>query len=188
MELFTFDDEYVRRLRERDRDTTDHFVSYFGELLLIKLRRRLPSAEAIEDVCQEVLYRVLAKLDELRDGRKLGAFVNATCELVLKEYYRDEARQRRPEALQPVEEWRNNPLRDVIDAETRKRILDVLGKLKPPRDAEILRELFLNEKTKDEVCEQFGVSRENLRVVVHRALKRFRGLFEPDDDDPPVPV
>src|SRR5882757_5592119 len=89
MDLFTFDDEYVRRLREGDRWTENHFLSYFQQLLLIKLRRRLPSLEAIDDVRQEVfarVFRVLRAADGgIRDGRKLGAYVNTVCNNVLFE-------------------------------------------------------------------------------------------------------
>src|ERR1051325_1278869 len=92
MELFPFDDDYVRRLREGDRETAAHFEAYFRDLLLIKLRRKLDSRQAIEDVRQEVFARVFAKLAELHDGRKLGSFVNSTCNHVLMEWYRLESR------------------------------------------------------------------------------------------------
>ena len=58
MDFFTFDDEYVRRLREGDRWTVDHFYAYFQQLLLIKLRRRLPSLEKIDDVRQIAVRRL----------------------------------------------------------------------------------------------------------------------------------
>ena len=62
MELFVFDDEYVRRLREGDRETAAHFHAYFRDLLLLKLRRRLRTLEAIDEVRQEVFARCIAHL------------------------------------------------------------------------------------------------------------------------------
>jgi len=174
MELFAFDDDYVRRLRQRDRETERHFESYFRDLLLIKLRRRLASAEAIEDVRQEVFLRVLAKLDELRDGRKLGAFVNATCNLVLLEWYRDDARAARTDAPPPSEP--GDIERDLVDEETRARVRRVLSRL-PARDGDILRALFLEERSKDEVCRIFDIDRNYLRVLLHRARQRFQNEF-----------
>ena len=73
MDRFSFDDDYVRRLREGDRETAAHFYSYFRDLLLMKLRRRLSSAHAVDEVRQEVFMRTLERLDQVRDGRKLGA-------------------------------------------------------------------------------------------------------------------
>ena len=92
MDFFPFDDDYVRRLREGDRWAEEHFRSYFEQLLLIKLRRRLPSLEAIHDVRQEVFLRVFKMLRAadggLRDARKLGAYVNTVCNNVVLELYR----------------------------------------------------------------------------------------------------
>jgi len=59
-------------------------------------------------------------------------------------------------------------------AERVRRILDGL----PKRDRELLRSIFLEEKEKDTVCQEFGVDREYLRVLVHRAKDKFKALYE----------
>lgn len=176
MERFPFDDEYVRRLRQGDRETEEHFFAYFRELLLIKLRRRLARADAIEDVRQEVLLRVIAKLDELRDGRKLGAFVNTFCHHVLSERYRDDAKARRTDHV-PEPEPAPDPERELVTEERRARARRVLSRMEPKRDAEILRALFIDDRDKDEICREFGIDRAYLRVLVHRAKENFREEF-----------
>src|SRR5271170_2618518 len=45
-----FDDAYLDSLRKGDRRTEEHFVLYFSELIHLKLRSRLNSRDAIEDV------------------------------------------------------------------------------------------------------------------------------------------
>ena len=55
-----------------------------------------------------------------------------------------------------------------------RRILEGL----PKRDRELLRAIFLDEKEKDSVCQEFGVDREYLRVLVHRAKDKFKVLYE----------
>src|SRR5687767_12568293 len=175
MELFAFDDEYVRRLRQGDREIEEHFEAYFRELLLIKLRRRLARPDAIEDVRQEVLLRVVAKLDDLRDGRKLGAFVNSFCEHVLRERYRDDAKALRTDHV-PEPTPAPDVERDLVEEETRARVRRVLSRL-PERDAEILRALFISDRDKDEICREFGVDRRYLRVLLHRAKEKFRAEF-----------
>jgi RNA polymerase sigma-70 factor, ECF subfamily len=176
MELFAFDDDYVRRLRAGDRKTSEHFESYFRELLLIKLRRRLSSLDAIEDVRQEVFVRVLTKLDELRDGRKLGAFVNSICQHVLMEHYRDRDRHSRTDGAGPEATEGGGIEQELVDEERRARVRRVLSRL-PERDYDILKALFLEELGKDEVCRRFGVDRSYLRVLLHRAKEKFRSEF-----------
>ncbi|MFP5247768.1 MAG: RNA polymerase sigma factor [Thermoanaerobaculia bacterium] len=175
MELFRFDDDYVQRLRDGDRETAEHFHSYFRDLLLAKLRRRLSSMHAIDEVRQEVFTRTFERLDQLRDGRKLGAFVNSICNLVLMEYYRADARavslEEQPDLIDPGD------LETSFDAaRNRARVRRTLEAL-DPRDADILRAVFLDEADKEEVCRRYDVDREYLRVLLHRAKEKFRTAF-----------
>jgi RNA polymerase sigma-70 factor (ECF subfamily) len=177
MELFVFDDDYVRRLREGDREIAAHFHAYFRDLLLLKLRRRLRSMEAIDDVRQEVFLRCLQHLPELKDSRKLGAFVNSICNRVLMEYYRAEGRA---ESLEEQGEEKqvdaaassvNDAALDTArNAERVRRVIESL----PERDAEVLRAVFLEESDKDDVCRRFGIERDYLRVLLHRAKEKFK--------------
>lgn len=172
MELFVFDDDYVRRLREGERDTAAHFHAYFRELLLLKLRRRLRTVEAIDEVRQEVFTRCIANLDQLNDSRKLGAFVNAICNRVLMEYYRAEGRT---ESLDEQSDIADTGSMDAAfdSARNTVRVRRVLETL-PPRDAEILKAVFLEEADKEEICRRFGIERDYLRVLVHRAKEKFK--------------
>lgn len=175
MDRFSFDDDYVRRLREGDRETAAHFYSYFRDLLLMKLRRRLRSAHAVDEVRQEVFMRTLERLDQVRDGRKLGAFVNSVCNLVLLEYYRADKRAVSIDDQPPVADP-GDPDAEFDSARNNARVRRVLATL-PVRDAEILRAVFLDELDKDELCARYGIDREYLRVLLHRAKSKFREAY-----------
>src|SRR5215212_8953335 len=173
MELFVFDDDYVRRLREGDPDKAAHFNAYFQDLLLLKLRRRLASMDAIDEVRQEVFVRCFQHLDELREPRKLGAFVNSICNRVLMEYYRAEGRT---EALSddaseiPDQADTAGALDTARNVDRVRRVLESM----PERDAEILKAVFIEEGDKDEICRRFDVDRDYLRVLLHRAKEKFK--------------
>jgi RNA polymerase sigma-70 factor (ECF subfamily) len=195
MDFFTFDDEYVRRLREGDPQTVDHFYSYFQRLLLIKLRKRLRSMEEIDDVRQETYLRVFRTLKSpggLREASKLGAFVNRVCDNVLQEFWRKHNRNEEP--LGDLDFIGQEDLdEELIRSEERVRVRLVISEL-PERDAAILREIFLNDRPPDEVCTQFGVDRNYLRVLLYRAKKKFRDAWfrnldprSPDETDPDKP-
>ena len=176
MELFVFDDDYVRRLREGDRETAAHFHAYFRDLLLLKLRRRLASIDAIDEVRQEVFTRCFEHLGELREARKLGAFVNSICNRVLMEYYRIEGRTEpltEDAAEIPDTEDASGSLDSARTVARVRRVLDAM----PERDAEILRAVFLEEHDKDEICRRFGVERDYLRVLLHRAKDKFKTYY-----------
>jgi RNA polymerase sigma-70 factor, ECF subfamily len=200
MELFTFDDDYVRRLLEGDRWTEEHFTSYFQQFLLIKLRRRLPSQDAIDDVRQTVFVRVLQILRApdggIRDGRKLGAYVNSVCTNVLHEYYRTRNRTEplTDEHLEVVD--LKNIVKALLSAEEEEHVRLVLADL-PKRDANILCAHFYDQRHPDDVCRELGIDRGYLRVLLHRAKNKFRKSWrrkvtrirsdETDDDHPSLP-
>jgi len=47
----------------------------------------------------------------------------------------------------------------------------------PERDRRVLRELFLEEREKDDICRDFGIDRDYLRVLVHRAKQTFKSQY-----------
>lgn len=186
MDFFAFDDDYVRRLRDGDRATEEHFLAYFQELMLIKLRRRVRGADAIDDIRQEVFVRVFRALRSpdggVRDGRRLGAFVNTVCNYVLLEQYRKDSRS------EPLDETQaetvttdDDALGDLVTRDERKRVRRVVDSL-PARDGEILREIFIRDRPLDEVCAKFGVDRGYLRVLLHRAKAKFRDAWAAETD------
>ena len=47
----------------------------------------------------------------------------------------------------------------------------------PQKDRELIRWLFLEDRPKDDVCRELNIDRDYLRVLFHRAKKRFRERF-----------
>jgi RNA polymerase sigma-70 factor (ECF subfamily) len=183
---YEFNREYIERLVAGDRETEQHFVRYFGDLLSLKLRSRLRSASSIDDAKQETFLRVLTTLKEkggLASAGSLGAFVNSVCNNVLFEIYRAEAR------VTPIADDTDEPAEDRPDAEAQlmtaedhARVRQVLGAL-PDREKEILRWLFFEDRDKNDVCRELNVDRNYLRVLVHRAKARFRDELAVDRGD-----
>jgi RNA polymerase sigma-70 factor, ECF subfamily len=180
LQLQSFDETYVERLQAGDFRTQEHFVAYFSELIQLKLRSRLHSPQAIEDVRQETFTRVFTALrgGKIRQPDRLGAFVNSMCNNVLLEHYRASSR----DSSLDDEEQQDFPATnvDVLGAVAAKqmgeKIREILEEM-PERDRRLLREVFLEERDKDEVCTNFGVDREYLRVLLHRAKQSFKSLY-----------
>jgi RNA polymerase sigma-70 factor, ECF subfamily len=189
LQFQSFDQSYLDRLRAGDFRAQEHFGAYFSALIQIKLGSRLKSREAIEDVRQETFARFFVAL---RDGKilqpeRLGSFVNSICNNVLLEHYRAGSRF---DSLDDDKE-RDFPAKgsDVFDIltakETEKKVREILEQLSE-RDRRLLREVFLEERDKDEVCRDFGIDRDYLRVLLHRAKQSFKSMYLKDmgDDEP----
>lgn len=179
LERYTFDQDYVNRLKRRDPDTERHFCAYFGELLLLKLRGNIRFSQSAEDLRQETLLRVLKAVRENKvdHSERLGAFVVGVCNRILLEKGREQSRTEPIEnAPEPADE-RESADRLLITEERKTLVRRVLDEL-PARDRLLLEEIFLRERDKDQVCREFSVDRDYLRVLLFRARKRFRAVLE----------
>ena len=182
LQFHSFDAAYLGRLRDRDPRTEQHFVAYFSALIQIKLRSKLPSREAIDDARQETFARFFVALREDKIVRPecLGSYVNSTCNYVLMEQYRTGGRET------PLDDGDETPkeltapsvsiLAILESKQLKERVEEILKKL-PERDRRLLREVFLEERDKDDVCRDFGVDREYLRVLLLRAKEKFKTLY-----------
>jgi RNA polymerase sigma-70 factor (ECF subfamily) len=180
MQFQDFDRSYLDRLRSGDFSTQQHFVSYFGELIRLKVGKRLRSMAAIEDVRQETLTRVLRLLTEQRIHQpgRLGAFVNSVCNNVLHEHYRLGSREiSAADGFADAIPDRTIGISDAIALrQMQQKVRQILDEL-PEKNRCLLKALFLEERSKDEVCREFGVNREYLRVLVHRAKQSFKSHY-----------
>lgn len=180
MELFPFNDDYLDRLRRGDQPTEQHFVSYFEQLLRIKLRARMLASDTVDELRQETFARVLAALRApggIRQPDRFGAYVNSVCNNVLLEFYR---RNSRSQPLEPFHLETPDKVLDVEDSvvsqEEAAEVRSILKSLST-RDRRLLHAIFLEDKDKQEVCRLFHVDREYLRVLLHRAKDRFRSVY-----------
>lgn len=182
LQFAAFDASYLERLRRGEPAAEQHFAGYFSELIRLKLRSRLKSKEAVDDVRQETFARVLALVrspEGVTHPERLGALVNSVCNHVLLEYYRSSGRgnsslEEVPEHSFISEEPAGAALAEAN--ETERVVRKILSEL-PDRDRSLLQAVLLEERDKDEVCAELGLTREYLRVLVHRAKQSFKSFY-----------
>jgi RNA polymerase sigma-70 factor (ECF subfamily) len=188
----TFDASYVNKLRAGDVPTEQHFISYFSELIALKLRSRLRNREQIEDVKQETFSRTLSLIRSeggLRHAERLGPLVNSICNNVLMEQYRASNRVETLEdgVAKRLVDTKTNALNLLISDDTRKLVRQILNGLNE-RDRNLLQAVLLDERDKDEICVELGVDRDYLRVLLHRAKGSFRTMYSKRADVKRLPL
>ena len=179
VQLYPFDSVYLRLLQEGDPATEAHFCVYFSDLLRIKLRSRQLAAADISEISQETFTRVLeaVRAGAIREPDRLGAFVNSTCNNILQESYRRRIREQHVD-LDSVEiPDLHIDLQGTMEAEEKNKDVRTALNRMEKRDRQILLALFFDERDKDDVCREFKVKREYLRVLLHRAKGNFRSRF-----------
>jgi len=181
VEFFSFDADYLRRLEAHDPATESHFVEYFTRMLLRpKFGRRGVPPDWIDDLVQITLSRSFRTVRDgaIRSPEKLGGFVSRVGDYVYEEFKRNEV-HRPHDDLNGIDPPGNSPSQEefVRQEEIKRVIARVIQKL-PARDKAVLRALFLEERDRDEICREFKVDRDHLRLLVHRALEKARKLLD----------
>lgn len=176
VDLYNFDSDYLVRLQARDAEIQAHFAGYFSRLLTIRLRVLGISGSALDDIRQETLFRVLREVraGNVKSPDRFGPYVYAVCNHVVSEWKRAQwpnwnGSDEMPDVLDPSA----LPEEPVRLEEIRKTVHWVLERV-PRKDRRILIAVFIDERDKEEICQEFNVSREYLRVLLHRALLNAR--------------
>ncbi|MBZ5530298.1 MAG: sigma-70 family RNA polymerase sigma factor [Acidobacteriia bacterium] len=177
--LHQFDASYISKLGARDSEVEAHFAWYFSHFMTGSLRRRAASTERINDIRQETFARVLAAVHSdqgIRRPECFGAFVASVCRNVLYESYRSDRFEPLDDMPPQLSDPVGSPEAMYTAFEVRKQVRGVLRQM--PNDEEmLLRAVYLEERDRDEVCRELGISRGYLRVLLHRAKQQFRARF-----------
>ena len=131
----------------------------------------------VEDLVQETLVRFLrfAKEERIRNPANVGAFLNGVCNNVILEYRR--------------RIWRDDPgTREVSDggysAQAEVELMEVRAAIEAglaqlaDRDHAILRYLYLEDRSREEICRVLGLTDAQFRVALFRAKDRFRKIYK----------
>lgn len=176
-----FDESYLQALACRDARTENDLVSVFSRAIKIKLRTHLRSPHAVDDAYQETMLRVFTYFrlgKTLRTPASLPAFihsVSANVALEMVRAYRKDGCSC-DEIPEPVDA-KADPERDAISSECRETVQHILRELSY-KDQELLRRICLDEEDRDEVCRELQVTRDYLRLLLHRARLRFKAVIQ----------
>jgi RNA polymerase sigma-70 factor, ECF subfamily len=130
----------------------------------------------VDDVIQETLARfvVAARDGKILNPAAVGAFLNGICRNVISEYRRRTLREDpMPENLREPE---SSGIQEADHLELRQAIAHGLAQL-AERDRQLLQSFYLEEKSKEEILRDSGMSDQNFRVVLCRAKERFRAIY-----------
>ncbi len=180
VDFYCFDEEYLRRLGAHDPATEAHFYAYFNERLRITLRARGVDIATIEDVRQETFCRVWLAIQSgsVNNPQGFGSYVHSVCKNVLSENRRDDYRNKHDSLEFNDVADEKLDLEELLQRrENGELIRAVLSEL-PERDRHLIQARFFEDRDNEEVCGDFGVDRDYLRVLFHRAINRFAELYK----------
>ncbi|MBV8071371.1 MAG: sigma-70 family RNA polymerase sigma factor [Acidobacteriaceae bacterium] len=179
MERFCFNEHYLTCLRTRDASTLSHFYDYFRTPIRAKLRSHFPW-DLAEDLSQDVFVAALERIDqgEPSEPGKLPGYIAGICRNVIYRTLQDKAHNQTTDIdcfdcpdSRPSAETR------MVNQSEIKQVQKILRGLRR-RDREVLVRIIYYGQDRRQIARQLGVTQDHLRLVLQRALHRFRDKWE----------
>jgi RNA polymerase sigma-70 factor (ECF subfamily) len=178
----------VRRIQAGDLAAENELVARFSHGLLLMLRRLVQNPALADDLHQETLALVLAKIrkGEVREPEKLAGFIRSTARNLFIADRRKEARYRsldegEEEGARPVAVLADHgpaPIDQVLAREEARQVQRLLGELRFDRDRQLLLRFYLSDDSKEEICADLEIEPERFHKVLFHARERLRELWE----------
>lgn len=135
------------------------------------------SCAEVEDVVQETMIRFVGALraEKIRNPESVAAFLSGICNNVLLEYKRCLSRrpvtQAGPVSLDP-------PMASGPDLVELRQIIGMVMSQLAPKEREILRAFYLEQRERPQICQALGISEAQFRVALFRAREKFREIYQ----------
>jgi RNA polymerase sigma-70 factor (ECF subfamily) len=174
-----FNADYLARLKQRDPNTCKSFVASLTPVLESRLRCKFRDHGSIEDLRNETFYRVFTLVDggRVRAPEQFGAFVRGVCDRVALESRRKgKHNETLPEVIFDVPDHKPSVDEWLDDQEMKVVLWREIMKLSEA-DRKLIIELHFEERDRQEMATDRGISVIGLNVRLCRALKRLRTLM-----------
>jgi RNA polymerase sigma-70 factor (ECF subfamily) len=173
----------VAEVLRKDRKSTAVFVGRCADYVYPFVRRRLaPSAEAVEDLMQEILLAAWQSLANFRGDATLRSWVLGIARHKVEDYYRKRIRKAENEEREDAApEAAVTPVFDEqLDAAIQqKRVQKTIGRLPEPY-ALVLLWRYRDEKSVREMAELTGKTEKAIERLLARARWSFRKRWDDD--------
>lgn len=175
--------DLVSRIVAGDAAAESRLIEIFGRPILMLLERHTNGRPEAQDLYQDTFRLALDKLrrGELREPERLAGFLASLARNLAIELYRGVARRRTEvdgDALAAVPSPRRSQLEDVLDAEKKRVVRQLLDEMRVDRDREILFRFYLAEEDKDVIARDFGIDSLQFNRILHRARQRYKEILE----------
>ncbi len=157
-------------VHQEDAAITNLHQSFHSRIYYFALRE-LGSPAVAEDVCNETLLRVIQAIraGKVNDGALPGYVAGTTRNVIFEQ-------RRLMNRAGSIDGDDYHHHAEPPDPSIRRTMELVLSRMKA-RERDVLRLLYFEEQTKEEIGQQLGIDPERVRLVKSRALKSFREFY-----------
>ena len=158
-------------------------IDQFYRGLFFVINRQSKDATLAEDIVQDTFVIVLqkARRNEIQNPLGLAAFIRQTGINLLIGHYRKETR-RDTHSVDDIDTHTANSDLDISKLIYSKQALAItqqlMNELKVERDKDLLRNFFIYDKSKAEICAELDLKPEHFDRVMFRARQRLKQIMQ----------
>jgi RNA polymerase sigma-70 factor (ECF subfamily) len=174
------DIELIERYIEGDKDAFLTLISRYRGLIRYCCAKIFEDEDVVEDLTQETLFRILAKIDRFDPNRKDANFRNWAATIAFRialNCRRRMLHERRikntfdEESIETPEE--HNPRRSLQDKETYSALHAAVDMLPEPTRTHVV-EFYFNGFSIDDICKAHASKKWQVKHQLHRGRKLLR--------------
>ncbi|MCL2575820.1 MAG: sigma-70 family RNA polymerase sigma factor [Defluviitaleaceae bacterium] len=145
---------------------------------------RINNHHDTEELASQTFEKVIKSWGRYNPANPLEAWIITIAKNVVTDYFRKNARRQfisfdsLVQAISPNRE----PEEIVVASEENRALMMAMTRLKD-KERQILSMKFATELKHSEIANILGIGENNVRVIVHRALKKLRNLLEEAEGD-----
>lgn len=169
----------LQRIAAGDQQAEQELVSCYWRGLYFVINHQSRDPELAADLCQDAFVIVIGKArnNQILNPHALSAFIRQVGMNLLIAHYRKENRHK-TEVLEDIDlhfsDQRKSIMASVNQQKLAAIVQEVINELSTSRDRDILKQLFLYEKDKEQICLDLSLSSEHFDRVLYRARERLK--------------
>lgn len=174
------DEQYIEKVLSGDVNSFRYFVSTYKDLAYSISISIVKSELTAQEAIQDAFVKAFENLEKFNGNSKFSTWFYR---IVVNESLR-KIKQKRLNSVEINEAEHEIPMNEnqdsfvaLYEVEQKEIINEVLDAMSQTESL-ILRLFYLEENRVDDICEITGLNASNVKVILHRARKRFYGLLE----------
>lgn len=174
------DGELIEQIRRRDEKAFESIVKIYGRLISSIVSKHMYSLENYQDECiNDILLAIWNNVEYYNTSKNsfknwIAVIAKYTSLNYVKKYKKYGNNIELDEVKLITED---NNVEQLIQQDINKELEEMLGCLKK-KDRVIFTELYLKDKSIDEICFQTGMRKDYIYNRVSRGKKKLRALWE----------
>ncbi len=171
----------VARIISGDQSAESEMVERYHRGLLAMLFNRSRDRSLAQDIAQETWLLVIQKVrtEQLRNPQKLASFIVQIGKNQLIMHYRSSGRESHSADvdLNQLGDQQSAPEQVIANRQLGATIAKLFSGMHAARDAELLQRFYQQGDSKQQLCDEYNLSKLHFDRVLYRARHRFKQLW-----------